>query len=256
MILKYKELEVFYSVEGTGNAIVLLHGFLENSTMWKDIVKELSTKNKVVCIDLLGHGKTSCQGYIHTMEDMAVVVKEVLRELRLRKVIIIGHSMGGYVGLAFAEKYPENLKGLCLLNSTSQADSEERKELRLRAIQMAQTNYKALVSMSITNLFALETRNQFSKEIEILKEEALQIPVQGYIAATHGMRERTNRENVLFSIQKKLLIAGENDPILPLESVRKEALKTKTPLHVLPNGHMSYIETKEELITVLKSFVQ
>ena len=256
MILKYKELEVFYTVEGKGSAVVLLHGFLESSTMWKEIAKELSKKNKVICIDLLGHGKTNCQGYIHTMEDMAVVVKEVLRELKLRKVTIIGHSMGGYVGLAFAEKYPENLKGLCLLNSTSQADNVERKNLRLRVIQMAQTNYKALISMSISNLFAPETRMLFSKEIEDLKEEALQIPVQGYIAATHGMRERINREAVLTNIDKKLIIAGESDPILSFESVQKEAQKTQTPLQILPNGHMSYIEEKEKTIEAIKDFLK
>lgn len=255
MILKYKEIDVFYSVQGKGSAVILLHGFLENSTMWDEISNELVKKNKVICIDLLGHGKTNCQGYIHTMEEMATLVKQVLKELNLRKVTIIGHSMGGYVGLAFAEKYPKNLKGLCLLNSTSKPDSDERKQMRLRAIKMAQTNYKNLVKMSITNLFAEESRVLFSKEISFIKEQALQISVQGYIASTHGMRERTNKTEILKSIEKKLIITGEEDPILPLKNIVKEAEETKTPLKILPKGHMSYLEEKDELLNLLLEFV-
>ena len=137
----YKNSRIAFSDVGKGNAIVLLHGFLENSTMWSNISAELSTKNRVICIDLLGHGNSECIGYVHTMNDMALAVKEVLKLLRLRKYIIIGHSMGGYVSLAFAEKYPKHIKGLCLLNSTAQADTEERKELRSRACKIAKTNY-------------------------------------------------------------------------------------------------------------------
>ena len=204
----YKNSKIAYSDVGKGSAIVLLHGFLENSTMWNEIAKELSKKNRVVCIDLLGHGNSDCIGYIHTMDDMAEAVKEVLKSLRLRKFYIIGHSMGGYVSLAFAEKYPKNIKGLCLLNSTTQADSEERKELRLRACNMAKTNYKSLVNMSISNLFTDDTREEFSLEIEEIKKEALRIPIQGYIAATKGMRLRENKEFILQKIDKRLIIAG------------------------------------------------
>jgi pimeloyl-ACP methyl ester carboxylesterase len=76
----------------------------------------------VITIDLLGHGETECLGYIHSMEDNADAVHAVLAELRIRKAILVGHSMGGYVALAFAELYPENVKAL-LLNSTARADS-------------------------------------------------------------------------------------------------------------------------------------
>ena len=254
--IRYKNCKVAYSNIGKGNAIVLLHGFLENSTMWNDITEELSKKNRIICVDLLGHGKSDCLGYIHTMENMAEAVKAVLKKLRIRRAIFIGHSMGGYAALSFAEKFPENIKGLCLLNSTAQADTEERKNVRLRACEMAQTNYQNLVKMSIINLFAPETRNLFSSEIEMIKNEALKTSIQGYISATKGMMLRTNKELVLKNINRKLIISGKNDPIINIEFIKKEAERTNTPIHFLENGHMSYIESKTVLLKTLKEFVK
>ena len=128
MILDYKGINIFYTDTGKGQVVVLLHGFLEDASMWNALIPELSKKNRVVAIDLLGHGNTNSLGYVHTMEDMANTVKAVLSHLSLRKFIFIGHSMGGYVALAFAKLYPENIKGLCLLNSTYEADDLERKQ--------------------------------------------------------------------------------------------------------------------------------
>lgn len=256
MIAKFKETTVFYTDTGKGNCVVLLHGFLENSSMWNALVDKISKQNRVVCIDLLGHGKTGNIGYVHTIEDMADAVKAVLKEIRVRRAVFIGHSMGGYVSLAFAEKYPKNVKALCLVNSTSQADNEERKKLRLRANKMAKENYEALVKLSINNLFAESSREQFSSEIKTVRNEALKTTVIGYIAASEGMRLRKNREAVLHSIDKRLLIVGEQDTILNVKMVKEEAQRTHTPLIKLPNGHMSHIEAKEELVKALLKFIK
>ena len=121
----YKNTKISYSDTGKGNAVVLLHGFLENQTMWQDLVPELRQKNRIITIDLLGHGNTECLGYVHSMEDNAEAVQAVLTKLRIRKAVFVGHSMGGYVALAYAELYPESMRALVLLNSTSNADSEE-----------------------------------------------------------------------------------------------------------------------------------
>lgn len=255
--LSYKNIKIAFSEEGKGSAVVLLHGFLESSYMWKEISTELSKKNRVICIDLLGHGDSDCLSYVHTMEEMAEVVKAILKQLKIRRATLIGHSMGGYVALAFSEKYPKNTKRICLLNSTSQADNEKRKKLRLRAIKMAQTNYKSLVSMSITNLFPSNTVEQFSMEIEKCKKEAFKVTVQGYIACTEGIKIRQNREHVLASKKyKKLIIIGKRDAILNYQSIIEESQRTNTPLITLSNGHMSHIENKKELINVLINFVK
>ena len=127
--------------------------FLESSKIWKAFIPQLAKKNRVVCIDLLGHGKTDCLGYIHSMELMAEVVEFVLKHLRIRKSIFIGHSMGGYVALAFAEKNPDNVKGLCLLNSTAGADSPQKKKNRDRGISAVKQNHKTFIRIAVANLF-------------------------------------------------------------------------------------------------------
>ncbi len=111
--LSYKNIRVNYTSTGKGSAIVLLHGFLENSFMWNEIIPVLSKRNKVITVDLFGHGKTENLGYIHTMEEQATMVRSLLKTLNIRKATLIGHSMGGYVVLAFAELFPKNTKGIC-----------------------------------------------------------------------------------------------------------------------------------------------
>ena len=99
----YKNTKISFTDSGEGNAIVLLHGFLENKKMWQEYVDLFSQKNRVITIDLLGHGESDCLGYVHSMEENANAVNEVLEHLEIKKATILGHSMGGYVALAFAE---------------------------------------------------------------------------------------------------------------------------------------------------------
>jgi len=255
--IQFKNATISYTDVGKGNTIVLLHGFLENSTMWNAFLPVLSKRNRVIVIDLLGHGKSDCVGYVHSMELFAETVTAVFKELRIRKVSVIGHSLGGYVALAFAEKHPEKIRSLCLLNSTSNADNEERIEIRTRAIAMAQRNYKPLVSMSIANLFQPENVKKFQPEIESLKEEALQIPVQGYIAAQEGMKIRKNRNDILIQNDfKKFFIIGQHDPVLNAENLIDEAKETNSEFVVLDGGHMSWIENANELADSLQKFIK
>jgi pimeloyl-ACP methyl ester carboxylesterase len=101
--VNYKNEKVTFSDSGKGKAVVLLHGFLGSHKIWEQTINNLSTSYRVIAIDLPGHGNTECLGYAHSMDLMAKCVKSVLDSLRLKKYIIIGHSMGGYVGLAFAD---------------------------------------------------------------------------------------------------------------------------------------------------------
>ena len=161
--------------------------------MWNHYVDAFSKNYRVVTIDLLGHGKTEPRGYVHTMEDNADVVNEVLSHLKIEKAILIGHSMGGYVALAFAELYPEKVQGLVLLNSTSKPDNAERKLNRTRAIKAVKLNYTAFISLAIGNLFSENNRERLATNIELVKEEALKTPLQGIIASLEGMKIRKDK---------------------------------------------------------------
>lgn len=253
----FKNSRISYSDTGKGTAVVLLHGFLENQTMWQHLAPELSKKYRVISIDLLGHGDSECLGYVHTMEENANMVREVLLELRIRKAIFAGHSMGGYVALAFAGLYPEGIKGLVLLNSTSRADSEERKLNRDRAIKVVKKDYSTFVRLSIVNLFSDDHREQLTDEIEKVKLEALKTPLQGIVASLEGMKIRKDQEALLhFGPYPKMLILGKKDPVLNYEDSIKQIENTNVKLVTFPYGHMSHIENREELKTVMLDFLK
>ena len=253
----YKNTAISFSDIGKGTAVVLLHGFLENKTMWRELVPSLAKKNRVISIDLLGHGETDCLGYIHSMEENAEIVNAILSHLRIRKAVFIGHSMGGYVALAFAELHINKVKGLVLLNSTALEDSVERKINRDRAIKAVKQNYINFVRMSIANLFSENNRDLLKNEIENVKLEALKTPLQGIVASLEGMKIRKDRQFILKETDfPKLLILGEKDGVLLYKDNASQIEATNTELISLPDGHMSHIENKVELEKVIASFLR
>ncbi|MBB4801149.1 pimeloyl-ACP methyl ester carboxylesterase [Flavobacterium nitrogenifigens] len=253
----YKNTKISYTDIGKGNAIVLLHGFLENKKMWTEYADFFSKTHRVITIDLLGHGESDPLGYVHEMEENANVVNEVLEFLKIEKAIILGHSMGGYVGLAFAELYPQKIQKLVLQNSTSREDSSEKKTNRTRAIKAVKQNYVSFVSLAIANLFSENNRTRLAEEIEKVKTEALKTPLQGIVASLEGMKIRKDREWLLQENRfPVLLILGKKDPVLNYEESISQIEDTTAELVSFEDGHMSHIENKEELKTILLDFFQ
>lgn len=251
----YKNINITFTDSGKGNVIVLIHGFLENSTMWKTIIPILEKKNRIITIDLLGHGKTENIGYIHSMKDQAKMIKSVLNHLKLRKYHLIGHSLGGYIALAFTELYLNNIKGICLMNSTAKSDSKERKLNRERAITMVKSNKTSFIKMAIPNLFTSKSKGVYSKEIELIKQEALKTSTQGVIASLEGMKNRKDRTEILKNDDlKKMLIIGKEDPLLNQKELHQQVKNTNTTVIEFSNGHMSHIENREELIAIILNF--
>ena len=257
MTLDYKNITLHYTVSGNGEPVVLLHGFLETIAMWKDLEPEFARTHRVVCIDLLGHGQTESLGYVHTMDDMADAVLAVLKHLKIKRAKVVGHSMGGYVALALAEQQPQLFEGLCLMNSTFEADSEERKILRTRANEMATTNFENLVRMSFANLFAPESRVSFKVEYEWALDIALKTSLQGYMAAQEGMKLRSNLFDIFKSLKAhKLIIMGKKDALINRKQLILKLENTDIDYAELSEGHMSHIENKSELSYLLLHFIE
>ncbi|OZV70962.1 alpha/beta fold hydrolase [Winogradskyella aurantia] len=253
----YKNIKVNYTINGNGPALLLLHGLLEDSTMWEPFIEVLSAHHCVICIDLLGHGKTDCLGYIHTMEAMAEAVVSVLEHQTIKKVKIIGHSMGGYVALALAEAHPALISALVLMNSTFEADSEERKLLRTQAIATAKKHYKRLVQLSFANLFAAESRTRFKEAYTDALKIALKTTRKGFIAAQEGMKERPNRLEIFEQINgKTAIVVGRKDTLIDRKGLKYAIRNTNAVWLELSEGHMSHIENKSELSYFLKHFIE
>ena len=255
--ITFKNTHISFCQKGKGATVVLLHGFLENKSMWKNITSELAKKHRIVSIDLLGHGESKNTGYIHSMEDMAHSVKAVLDYLRIRKVTLIGHSMGGYVALSFAALFPNNIKGVCLLNSTAINDSPEKVIHRNRAVVALKQQLATFIKIAIPNLFAQQSKASFSLEIEHVIAEALTTSKQGAVAATEGMKTRTNYTDFLSNATfKKLVILGKEDPVLVLKTQLEIYKNTNIPTVILEGGHMSHIESFDALLPVIIKYLK
>ncbi|MCF8330835.1 MAG: alpha/beta fold hydrolase [Bacteroidales bacterium] len=204
--------KIHYRIKGTGPALVLLHGFMESSEMWHPFLPSLVKDFSVVMIDLPGHGKSYNLGSIHSMEAMAETVKSVLNKESISKCTMTGHSMGGYVGLAFAKKYPTNLNGLVLLHSHPDEDSEEARKNRDKTIDIIKKDKKDFISTFIPSLYFEINRKPLIHKIEKQIQIARSMKPEGIIAALRGMKERKSSVDFLHKTNIPVLfIVGKQD---------------------------------------------
>ena len=129
----FKGLPVHYEIIGEGLPLIFLHGFNENSAVWDLIIPALAKQYQCVVIDLPGFGKSPLPANL-SIKYMANAVHRVIEEINIAKPIVIGHSMGGYVSLELAAHYPDLLSGVGLFHSTAIADTDEKKDNRLKTI--------------------------------------------------------------------------------------------------------------------------
>jgi pimeloyl-ACP methyl ester carboxylesterase len=253
MIYHYNDTPIYYTLQGQGPVWVLLHGFLESTTMWNDVVTDFAESHTILTIDLPGHGNSGFIAESHSMELMAKVVVETLKHLQINSCTLIGHSMGGYVCLAFIEKYSDRVEKVILLNSIPSEDTEARKLHRERTLKIIDKNKEAFVQMAISNLFTENSRKKYGKEIDELKKEALKMTLENLKAAIIGMGTRKNRVDVLKNFQKpKFMISGIEDPIMPIQQAEILSEKTNTILYKIDEGHMSWLENGEKLTKLLR----
>lgn len=250
---------IVYTDRGAGPVIVFVHGFCESKAIWNAFAEKLSTSCRVVCVDLPGFGESHLNQDAISMEWFADELQKLIRLLGISEFVYVGHSLGGYVGLAYAEKYPTYLKGLCLFHSTAYADPEERKINRDKTIAFIYKYGADLFTQSfIEPLFLLQNRQHLKNEITELKAIAKQSSEKGIIATTKAMRDRLDRTHVLQTLNVPvLLIGGRNDATIPIEKLKEQShLSSHIQLAEIENcGHMGMYEQKEKTFDVLHSFL-
>lgn len=248
-----------YSENGTGNVVVLLHGYLESKEMWCDLAEDLSKSYRVICPDLPGHGKSIFNGNEVSMELAAKALENLLNTLSIEKCVLIGHSMGGYVALAFAELYSERLSGFGLFHSHPFADSDEKKLARMHEIEMITNGKKIdIVETNIPRLFANFNLNRLFKQVEIWKAVAYNTPDSGIIASLRGMASRKDRNSVLSNLNVPgILIFGKSDNLIPKEiGIELENKHSHLRIVWLENsGHLGMIEEPDQTRLAITSFL-
>jgi pimeloyl-ACP methyl ester carboxylesterase len=254
---EFRKIRVGYTDIGKGRVIVLLHGFLGSRDVWTELARTLSKRFRVITIDLPGHGSTASIGYYHSMELLAQSVKAVLDKVKVRRYVIAGHSMGGYTALAFAELFADNLSGICLINSTSYADSEERRKDRDRVIRLVKKEHKYYVAEVINSLFAPDNLKRLSAEVTKVKKIAAFTSKQAIINSLEGMKERKSRDLILkFAEYPVLFIIGKKDSVIPYETMYPQMGLCKYPFVLMLEeaGHMAFYEAPQECAAELAAF--
>lgn len=247
---------LYYETLGKGDPVLLLHGYLENLKMWKDIAVELAKEHLVIMCDNPGHGRSSNYGEVHSMEFMAQKINEVLEHLNVHRVPVVGHSMGGYITLAFVELFPEKVSSFLLLNSSTLSDTEEKKELRKRAGEVAQKNIETLIKMSIPLLFA-ENASDLKSEKEFAREMMRETSIAGILAALKGMSRRPERTHLLNDFDSKIgILLGKADRTVDPQAFKKSIPKRENiSVLELDCGHMSFLEKPDETIDFVKKII-
>jgi pimeloyl-ACP methyl ester carboxylesterase len=268
---------LFYREEGSGLPVVLLHGFAEDGAIWDNQVDYLRAHCRVITPDLPGSGRSpalasvegvegvegsgpaSTEAPVTSIEELAGSIAILLDQLAIRQCILIGHSMGGYIALAFAERYPDRLTALGLFHSTAYADNEEKKTGRRKSIEFIRNNGSAaFIRQSIPNLFSGYTQEHKPDLIDGVISMYSGFSPDSLIAYYEAMIARPDRTAVLRQFAGPVLfIIGQADAVIPMEQTLQQCyLPAVSHIHIIENaGHQGMLEAPGRSNTILHSFL-
>ncbi|MFZ9613017.1 MAG: alpha/beta fold hydrolase [Crocinitomicaceae bacterium] len=237
-----------YRTFGEGKTLVFLHGFLESSTMWDYLpLEELNAH--CLLIDLPGHGQSPLNDLaeIPSIRYMADEVFRVLKAENVAAFTLIGHSLGGYVGLELAQM--PGCQKLILLNSNCWSDDEQKRRDRLRVAELVFKAKHHFIREAIPNLFGRP--NDFQKEITALMKEAKLMEPEAIAYAALAMRERMDyTQEVVANPSMYVFIHGEMDTLVSTETLQKRL--PGITIHLITNaGHMSHLESSNHVMDIL-----
>jgi len=260
---KYHQHQIGYRVSGTGHPVMLLHGFGEDSNIWADQVVSLNDDFRVYVPDLPGTGLSSDALQAEkawTMEKFAAAIREIALQEHLNTFTLIGHSMGGYITMAFAEAYPQMLNGFGLVNSSSFADNEEKIAARKKGIEFIQSNgAQKFLEQMIPNLYGDHYKSIHSEDITKHLEAVKNSSASSLVSYYTAMMMRPDRRDILRETQKPVLfIIGAEDKTVNLsDSMAQCHLPQESHVILLEtSGHMGMREEAHKTTLAMKDFLR
>ncbi len=256
--IQFKDIEGFYTDEGSGDIIMLIHGFCEDGSVWDSFKKNLSHDFRVIAPDLPGYRNSSFTKQELTIEWMADFMKAILDKEKITNPIIIGHSMGGYITLALAEKYPDLAEKIGLFHSHCFADDDEKRQNRQKAIDfIAKNGTGGFVDELYNNLFGEKFLSEQIPVVEKIKLQAKKYPAETIIAGLSAMIKRPGRSDVLKTCKQPVLfILGKQDKAIPYKkSLEQCGFPEIAEVHLLEDaGHMGMIECPKKTLEIVLEF--
>ncbi|MBK9927852.1 MAG: alpha/beta hydrolase [Anaerolineales bacterium] len=243
-------IELAYIREGKGTPLVLLHGYPFDHHVWDDVVPLLKDSFDLIVPDLRGFGESTTVNTPYTVDDFASDIAGLLDQLGIKKTAIAGHSMGGYIALAFARLYPERMSGLGLVATQVLADPPDRKEGRYKsAAEVAEKGINGVVETMAPKFTPNEQLQGFAR-----KSMQAQQPT-AYIGALKAMAERQDSTPLLASMKYPVVVVhGDADVLIPIERARevKVALPEAHLVEITGAGHMPMMEDSKKTADALK----
>ncbi|MFF2483358.1 alpha/beta fold hydrolase [Paenibacillus sp. NPDC058071] len=238
--------------------VVLLHGFCGSSSYWEKVVPLLAGRARLLIPDLRGHGRSSSSSEeAYTMEMYASDLADMLSRLEIAEAHLLGHSLGGYITLAFAERYGDRLRSFGLVHSTSLPDSEAAKANRdASAAAIRKDGIEAFIDGLVPKLFAAGHLETMEETVERWKRIGYGTSPAGAVGASLGMKERPDRTEVLKRWNKPLLLlAGEHDQIMPTERTLIADGENVAQVLLSGSGHMAMAEQPNEFAQAVSNFI-
>jgi pimeloyl-ACP methyl ester carboxylesterase len=258
-VIVYRSLQIHYREEGEGFPVLLLHGLAEDNAIWEAQISCLGKDYRVIVPDLPGSGQSALLPGEASIDEMAGAVKALCDKAGVGQCILVGHSMGGYIALAFAEKYPDRLRALGLFHSTAYADSEEKKGARRKMIDFIRKNGSpAFLRQSIPNLLADSTREERPEIMNGLIDRYSGFRAESLVYYHEAMIGRPDRVGVLQHFAGPVLfIIGLEDKAVPMEhSLQQCHIPVLSQVHILENsGHMGMLEDSARSNRILQTFI-
>jgi pimeloyl-ACP methyl ester carboxylesterase len=244
----------------TSPTLVFLHGFLESSEIWEDFLRDFPPRYQTLCPNLPGYGPEPAAVTSYSVEAGAEYVHQYLQERGLHQVLLVGHSMGGYVALAFAEKFPAQVAGLCLFHSSSLPDSEEDAQRRQRNQDfLEQHGVEAFTAEFLKPQFSAAQRESLSNEVALLQRIGASVSLETAVGGLEAIGQRPDRRAVLEQASYPVLfIAGKDDKAVPLEKTHEESLLPDhcTVLWLAKVGHVGFLERPTDTRKAIEGFAE
>ena len=243
-----------YQINGQGPALFFLHGFLEDAEIWDALVGPLSLNYTCIQIDLPGYGTNTDSLFPDQLAEISHALEHLREKLSLNSFSIVGHSMGVYIGLAWLELAKIQPRAFVAVNGSVYRDNPERLIERKRSISLIERHKDAYVKMAIKGLFLQEQLTLYFDEIAQLTTRTLKVPKLTLTQSIRAMSTRVDHRQTLKNfLGHKHLVAGDQDPLFPLNLSRDMALNTGAKLHTYSGSHMGWLEAPELILTILGS---
>ena len=247
-------INIAYERRGRSEPLILIHGYPLDSTTWNEVAPLLESDFDLIIPDLRGMGQSDAVDKTYTVADLASDIAGLLDHLKIQKAFIAGHSMGGYVALAFAHAYPSRMRGLGMISSQVLADSPERREGRYKAAADVAEKGIGVVVDSMTRKLSADVRIQsFVREVIQRQKPA------GIIGSLKAMAERDDSSELFKSFKFPVVIVhGDADALIPVERGRemKAALPSAHYAELKGAGHLPMMESPKEVAEALQFFVK